>query len=308
MRNRIISLLLLVTVILSSSLLFSCGMQDILQDPAPKTTKADDVSPVTDQLQDDSDDVSVSSVPEYSGSPYVEINGGEPQFTEKEITTYSFESYSELDSLGRCGEAYACLGRDLMPTGERESIYSVKPTGWHSAIYDIVDQGSLYNRSHLIAFSLAGENANERNLITGTRYMNYDGMRPFEEMTCDYIKETGNHVMYRVTPMFTGNNLIADGVHMEAYSVEDKGEGISFNIYCYNVQPGITIDYATGESHLSEYDNTENDYVLNTYRMKFHLPSCQSVSEMNENNKEYFHGTREELIEKGYEPCNSCRP
>lgn len=192
--------------------------------------------------------ISLSEIPEYSGEPYIEINGNEPDFPEGDWEEESFETYSELDELGRCGTAYANVGTDLMPTEERGSIGQVKPTGWHTVKYDIVDGKYLYNRCHLIGYQLSGENANEKNLITGTRYLNVEGMLPFENMAADYVKETGNHVLYRVTPVFDGNNLVANGVQMEAFSVEDAGEGISYNVYVYNVQPGIEIDYATGES------------------------------------------------------------
>lgn len=192
--------------------------------------------------------VSLAEVPAFSGEPYVVIGDNVPLFDQEDLTTTSYEYYSELDSLGRCGYTMACIGKDLMPTGDRESISQVKPTGWVQKQYDFVDGKSLYNRCHLIGFQLTGENANERNLITGTRYMNVDGMLPFENMVADYIKETGNHVLYRVTPIFEGDELVARGVQMEAYSVEDGGEGICFHVYVYNNQPGVTIDYATGQS------------------------------------------------------------
>ena len=192
--------------------------------------------------------VSLSTLPAYSGSPYVEINGNEPEFSKSDFTTDSFETYSELDSFGRCGTAYANVGQDLMSTEPRSSIGEVKPTGWHTEKYDNVDGKYLYNRCHLIGYQLTAENANKKNLITGTRYLNVDGMLPFENMVADYIHETGNHVLYRVTPVFDGNNLVASGVEMEAESVEDQGESISFHVFCYNVQPGIDIDYATGDS------------------------------------------------------------
>lgn len=192
--------------------------------------------------------VTVGEVPVYTDSAYAVINNNEPLFTDEELTTEGYEFYSELDSLERCGYTMACLGRELMPTKERGSISHVKPTGWVQAQYDSVDGGSLYNRCHLIGWQLSGEDANERNLITGTRYMNTEGMLPFENMVADYIKETGNHVLYRVTPIFEGDELVARGVQIEAKSVEDGGEGICFHVYVYNVQPGITIDYATGES------------------------------------------------------------
>lgn len=192
--------------------------------------------------------VSMNQLPEYSGNPYVEIDGNQPGFTDKDKTKESFEKYSDLDSLGRCGVAYANVGMDLMPSEERSSIGKVKPSGWHTVKYDCVDGKYLYNRCHLIGYQLTAENANEKNLITGTRYMNVDGMLLFENMAADYVKETGNHVLYRVTPVFEGNNLLAKGVQMEAYSVEDEGDGICFNVFVYNVQPGIHIDYATGDS------------------------------------------------------------
>lgn len=191
----------------------------------------------------------LTSLPDYSGDPYVAVNDNVPYFTEDDYTTNSFESYSDLDELGRCGVAYACVGSDLMPTEDRESISSVTPSGWINVEYD---GQYLYNRCHLIGFQLTGENANERNLITGTRYMNVDGMLPFENMVADYVTETENHVMYRVTPVYQDNNLVASGVQMEGYSVEDQGKGVSFNVYCYNVQPEITIDYRTGYSSLDD--------------------------------------------------------
>ena len=272
----------------------------------------------------------VSDVPEYSGEPYVEINDNQPDFTEEELTTVSYEEYSKLDSLGRCGEAEACIGEDLMPEGERESISEVIPSGWENNEYEVVDGGYLYNRCHLIGYQLTGENANEENLITGTRYMNTEGMLPFENMVAEYVQETEYHVMYRVTPVFEGDDLVASGVHMEAESVEDDGEGISFNVYVYNVQPEITIDYSTGENwespqtaspsdaetagarENSANESGENDeeqtYILNTNTHKFHKPGCSGVKDMKEKNREEYTGIREELIERGYEPCGRCRP
>ena len=192
--------------------------------------------------------VSVRDVPTYTGSAYAVINDNRPLFTEEEIYTHSYEYYAPLDELERCVYAMACLGKDLMPTGERGVIRQVRPSGWLQAQYESVDGGNLYNRCHLIGWQLSGEDANTGNLITGTRYMNVEGMLPFENMVADYIKETGNHVMYRVTPIFAGDELVARGVQLEALSVEDGGDGICFHVYVYNVQPGIGIDYATGES------------------------------------------------------------
>lgn len=255
---------------------------------------------------------------------YTIINNNIPAFSENEITTVSFEQYSELDDMGRCGIALACIGTDLMPTEERGSIGQIRPSGWHLVKYDIVDGKYLYNRCHLIGYQLSGENANEKNLITGTRYLNVTGMLPFEDMVADYVKETGNHVMYRVTPVFSGDNLLADGVQMEAYSVEDGAEGISFNVLVYNKQPGIVIDYATGESYLEgsrpETETSEDpgqsesgempllNYVLNTNTMRFHRPECESVNQMKEKNRKYYKGSREQLINDGYVPCGSCKP
>lgn len=192
------------------------------------------------------------SIPEYSGNAYVTINDNIPFFTKEEITTSVFENYSEQDSLGRCHVAYANICKELMPTEERGKIGNVKPAGWHSTTYDFVEGKHLYNRCHLIGFQLAGENANEKNLITGTRYFNVVGMLPFESIVADYVEETNYHVLYRVTPVYEGDNLLADGVLMEAYSVEDEGDGICFNVFVYNVQPGVIIDYKTGDSHPSD--------------------------------------------------------
>lgn len=190
----------------------------------------------------------INNLPEYKGKPYLVINNNEPNFEKSELVTKSFEKYSELDSLKRCGVADSIIGKDLMPTSKRENISSVKPSGWKSIKYNGIDGKSLYNRCHLIGFQLAGENANKRNLITGTRYLNTKGMLPFENMIADYVKETNHHVRYRVTPIFVGNELVARGVQMEAISIEDNGKAVKFNVYCFNVQPNIEIDYKTGNS------------------------------------------------------------
>lgn len=263
----------------------------------------------------------LEDVPAYSGNAYVNINEGIPRFTDEELTTVSYELYSELDSLGRCGTVMACCGKDLMPTGERGSISSVYPSGWKQAKYDFVDGTYLYNRCHLIGWQLTGEDANERNLITGTRYINIEGMLPFENMVADYIKETGNHVMYRVTPIYEGSNLVASGVQMEAFSVEDEGDGICFNVYCYNVQPGVTIDYATGKSWLSgetppdpETETAggrmpllaEGTFVLNVSSKRIHMPTCSSVEDMKPENRKDYTGETAPLLEQGYTPCGSC--
>lgn len=259
---------------------------------------------------------SLDDLPAYSGEPYVTVNDNEPFFTQEDMTTNSYETYSDLDTLDRCGVAWANVGVDLMPTEERGSIGQVKPSGWQTVKYDILDGKYLYNRCHLIGFQLTGENANEKNLITGTRYLNVDGMLPFENQVADYVKETENHVLYRVTPIFQGDELVARGVLMEGLSVEDEGEGISFCVYAYNVQPGIVIDYATGNSWLEEdakpQETTNNGegtaYVINTNSGKFHLPTCSSVEDMSPSNRQDYVGDRQELLDQGYTPCGVCKP
>ncbi len=268
----------------------------------------------------------LSDIPEYSGDAYAAINNNIPFFEKSDYTTEAFENYSPLDSLGRCGTAYANICLELMPSEERGSIGSVKPSGWHTVRYDgMVDGKYLYNRCHLIGYQLSGENANEKNLITGTRYMNVDGMLPFENMVADYVHETGNHVLYRVNPIFDGNNLVASGVLMEAKSVEDDGDGIEFCVYCYNVQPGITINYATGDSEKSDSSATDeskkNDssavaaaeesheeiYIGNKNSKVFHLSECSSVKKMSEKNKISF-DSRDDAVDAGYHACKSCNP
>lgn len=250
-----------------------------------------------------------SEIPEYSGTPYIELNGNEPLFTESDMTVRAFEEYSDLDFLGRCGVCFANVCRELMPTAERESISSVKPTGWQSVMYDFVDCRSLYNRCHLIGYQLSGENANEKNLITGTRYLNTMGMLPFENMVADYVKETENHVLYRVTPVFVDDEFVARGVLMEGYSVEDGGEGISYFVFCYNVQPGVIIDYKTGDSREDPKPNdVVKNYVLNTNSHKFHRSDCTGISDMKESARQNYKGTRENLIAQGYAPCGKCKP
>lgn len=272
---------------------------------------------------------------EYQQECYVEINNNVPQFQKDEIAKESFEYYSELDEFGRCGVAVACIGKDIMPTEERGAIGQIKPSGWQLAKYDIVDGKYLYNRCHLIGYQLTGENANEKNLITGTRAMNVDGMLPFENMVDNYIEETENHVMYRVTPVYKGDNLVASGVQMEAYSVEDNGKGISFNVFVFNAQPGIRINYADGTSELiensfaeenkqekndsilkPEEDNKEaknnatqaGEYVLNTNTKKIHYKDCPSVEDIQTNNRESFNGSKDYLLDNGYTACGRCKP
>ncbi len=285
--------------------------------------------------------VDLAAIAEYEGKSYVTINDNVPDFSDSDMTTEAFEYYSAWDSLGRCGTAYANICPESMPTEERGEIGAIKPSGWHTVKYDVIEDLFLYNRCHLIGYQLAGENDNELNLITGTRYLNIEGMLPFENQVASYVENTGNHVLYRVTPIYDGDNLVASGVQMEAKSVEDKGNGIAFNVYCYNVQPGVWIDYATGESALAENApnmntgseqeessqsiNTESEqeaatetentaqsvgvsYVFNTNTKKFHYLDCKSVDQMKEKNKQEFSGTRDEAISMGYAPCGNCNP
>ena len=273
--------------------------------------------------------IDLDSIPEFSGTAYVVINGNEPFFEDDEITDVAFEEYSELDALGRCGVAFACIGVEIMPTEEREEIGSVTPSGWeykgvsNNRPYDGIDGDYVYNRCHLIGFQLAGENANEKNLITGTRYLNIEGMLPFENEVADYVEDTENHVLYRVTPIYNGFDLVASGVLMEAYSVEDKGRGVCFCIYAYNVQPGITIDYytgincASGESLPNPDDVVDNPgssegitvvYILNTNSKKFHYPDKSCADSIKPENRKEYSGTREDLISEGYAPCGTCKP
>lgn len=288
---------LLLALLLCIALLTGCATDDVFQpaDPPSTTQQAAQLpndSVAADDSQQGTSSFELSQIPEYTGDAYVAVNDNIPFFTNDEITDQSFETYSPLDALGRCGTAFACVGQDLMPTEDRGSIGQVKPSGWHLVKYDCVDGKYLYNRCHLIGYQLTAENANERNLITGTRYMNIEGMLPFENQVADYVQQTDNHVLYRVTPVFEGDNLLASGVLMEGYSVEDSGAGIRFCVYAYNVQPSVQIDYATGESALigeavtkpSEQMSTEEpDYVLNNNTRKFHRPNCSSVEDIKAN-------------------------
>ena len=332
--STLLSLLLILSLVLTG-----CG-----DTAAPATSPAEDQStqsavqsepeeaqePAQDASSPAGETVELSSLPGYSGEAYVAVNNNQPYFSEEEQqNTEAFETYSPLDELGRCGVAWANICQELMPTEERGEIGQVKPSGWHTVKYDCVDGKYLYNRCHLIGFQLAGENANEQNLITGTRYLNIEGMLPFENLVADYVQETGNHVLYRVTPVFDGDNLVASGVLMEGWSVEDAGEGVCFCVYAYNVQPGVEIDYATGDSwetgeapsesqpetstqQPEQGDSTQSsgemEYVLNTSSHKFHYPDCGSVSQMSDSNRQDYTGTREEIIAQGYEPCGNCNP
>ena len=318
----------------------SVGIQEdlaeVTTDSDKDTTTKEYVTENTEEVTEESSmtGFDVSTIPDFSGEPFYILNNNDPFFNETEKNNKDdFENYSDLDDLGRCGVAYANICIDIMPTEERGEIGQIRPSGWHTVKYNgIVDGNYLYNRCHLIGYQLAGENANEKNLITGTRYMNIVGMLSFESEVYEYVQETNNHVLYRVTPIFEGDNLVASGVEMEAYSVEDNGKGVCFNAYVYNVQPGIIINYATGDSevdpnysYVSSEDNnvTDNedysseestavipecDYVLNTNTKKFHYPSCGSVQDMKDKNKEYYTGDRQALIDRGYSPCGRCKP
>ena len=339
-----------------------------------------------------SDYVVLEDIPDWDGDeehPYIEINGNVPEFEESEISwaeqaadsdvsnqDAEYEVFGSMDKLGRCGSAIACVSEETMPEGERGSIGMIKPSGWQLDKYDFIDNGGyLYNRCHLIGWQLTGQNDEERNLITGTRYMNTAGMLPFENEVAEYVRSTGNHVLYRVTPIFKGKELLARGVEMEAYSLEDEGIGVAFNVFCYNVQPGVSIDYKTGENELDEStlpvgiaageklteedaldggqadsnkaDSTENGsdpskaggtengsdsdrsdssgsgsgesypdldvpdgvtYILNTNTMRFHSIDCKGARTIKEHNREWFYGTRDEAIEKGFVPCGMCNP
>lgn len=288
--------------------------------------------------------LSYRDVPAFEGNPYVYVNDGEPVFTdEQRAAEPGYERYGELDELGRCTAAFAVVGPETQPTEKRGSIGEVRPSGWQMAKYDFVEGKYLFNRCHLLGYQLTGENANSQNLITGTRYLNVQGMLPFENAVADYVDATGNHVLMAVTPVFEGSELVARGVHMMAESVEDGGEGVVFNVFCYNVQPGVVIDYGTGESMLEEDATPLPDvsgaeeaaapsesagageasekgatgsaeskgvaeYVLNTNSKKFHTPSCSSVDQMSSKNREDVEDTRENLIAKGYDPCKRCNP
>ena len=345
------------------------------------TTTAHDASPARPPAE------ALGALPEYSGLSYLEVNGNVPYFSGEADLPNGYEAYTPLDLLGRCGTAEANVGKDTMPTGERGDISEVHPSGWDQEFYDFVENEALYNRSHLIGFQLTGENANEANLITGTRHLNADVMEPLESEVAQYVRRTGNHVRYRVTPVFVDEELVARGVLMEAESVEDDGKGVRFCVYAYNVQPGVDIDYdtganwANGQSTLTEAldarrvngdvpaeviapargasasgsasttdsassqnaraadaaDDVSNasdqatsgasssdatgmressdgataivrDYVLNTSSRKFHAPDCPSCADISGDNRQDYHGTRDDLLARGYEPCGSCRP
>ncbi len=328
--------------------LASTGSPDDSQEP--QATPAEDANQQKaeaaseNQPATDGGTLSYRDIPAFDGNPYVYVNDGEPVFTdEQRAAEPGYERYGELDELGRCTAAFAVVGPETQPAEKRGSIGEVRPSGWQMAKYDFVEGKYLFNRCHLLGYQLTGENANSQNLITGTRYLNVQGMLPFENAVADYVDATGNHVLMAVTPVFEGSELVARGVHMMAESVEDGSEGVAFNVFCYNVQPGVVIDYGTGESMLEEDATPLPDvsgaeeaaapsesagageasekgatgsaeskgvaeYVLNTNSKKFHTPSCSSVDQMSSKNREDVEDTRENLIAKGYDPCKRCNP
>ena len=247
----------------------------------------------------------ISNIPDYNGTFVVEV----PPYGFDKTRTTVYEYYSELDELGRCGMAEALVGKELMPTEPRGEIGMVKPSGWHTVRYDdLIEDKYLYNRCHILGFQLTGENANVQNLTTGTRYFNVEGMEPHESMVASYIRTTGNHVYYRVTPVFDGDNLVCKGVWMEAESMEDGGAGVKYSIFVYNIQPGVWINYETGDSCRESELGLMQNFTLNTKTMKFHEPDCEKVSDIGGKNKKEYNGTRESLTEDGYEPCGWCNP
>lgn len=282
----------------------------------------DKVDKPQEDLVNNNSYVSLDAIPAYDGKAYVAVNNNEPFFTDSDMTTTAFENYSDLDSLGRCGVAYANICKDIMPTEERGKIGMIKPSGWHTVKYDVIKDRYLYNRCHLIGYQLAGENANPKNLITGTRYLNVEGMLPFENLVADYVNNTGNHVLYRVTPMFSGSNLVANGVLIEAKSVEDNGGGILFNVYCYNVQPGVGINYENGDSWLdgttgsassgsyssaaenSAADSSNNETMVHITATgkKYHRAGCRTLK------KSDTEVTLDEAKSMGLSPCGICNP
>ena len=292
-------------ILAAALLLCSCKKADISQVTSPGQSEAGITVNKAVGLE-------AEDIPDYSGKPYIVINNNAPDFKQSELKAKPYEHYAELDRYGRCRESVACIGKELMPKDERETISEVKPTGWHSIRFSFIDGESLYNRCHLIGFQLTGENANEKNLITGTRYLNIEGMLPFENMTAEYIRETGNHVLYRVTPIYSATELVARGVQMEAYSVEDVGRGLCFNVFCYNVQPNVKIDYKTGEAEATVKETTtkkiEAAYVINKKSGKIHRPDCSGVKTMSDKNKLFSNESVDELIAEGYTPCGECRP
>ena len=306
--------------------------KDSAQSESDKSDSDQSESDQSDSQESDSNqmadghEIILENIPDWNGEPSIEINDGEPAFTDSESDTIKDQNQddlSSLDDLGRCGNVTACVSEDTMPEGSRGSIGMIKPAGWHLVKYDFIDGKYLYNRCHLIGWQLTGEGAEERNLITGTRYLNVEGMLPYENQVADYVRDTGSTVAYRVEPVYSGDDLLARGVHIEAKSIEDNGSDLSINVYCYNVQPNIDIDYETGDSQLDKEaattesgedssagsgDASESTYILNTNTKRYHLEGCRSLSQMKNKNKRTFHGSKKKLKEMGYAPCGNCNP
>lgn len=301
---------------------YAAGAEVAGEDSSGALDSKDKVDGPQEDLVNNNSYVSLDAIPAYDGKAYVAVNNNEPFFTDSDMTTTAFENYSDLDSLGRCGVAYANICKDIMPTEERGKIGMIKPSGWHTVKYDVIKDRYLYNRCHLIGYQLAGENANPKNLITGTRYLNVEGMLPFENLVADYVNNTGNHVLYRVTPMFSGSNLVANGVLIEAKSVEDNGGGILFNVYCYNVQPGVGINYENGDSWLdgttgsassgsdssaaensaADSSNSETMVHITATGKKYHRAGCRTLK------KSDTEVTLDEAKSMGLSPCGICNP
>lgn len=301
---------------------YAAGAEVAGEDSSGALDSKDKVDGPQEDLVNNNSYVSLDAIPAYDGKAYVAVNNNEPFFTDSDMTTTAFENYSDLDSLGRCGVAYANICKDIMPTEERGKIGMIKPSGWHTVKYDVIKDRYLYNRCHLIGYQLAGENANPKNLITGTRYLNVEGMLPFENLVADYVNNTGNHVLYRVTPMFSDSNLVANGVLIEAKSVEDNGGGILFNVYCYNVQPGVGINYENGDSWLdgttgsassgsdssaaensaADSSNSETMVHITATGKKYHRAGCRTLK------KSDTEVTLDEAKSMGLSPCGICNP
>ena len=364
--KKIFSIIALLFLLAVCSMAMGCDLTDSSDDAASsgeKTEQAADATEDNEATEDENRDaqdeqdpadseessaegshaIDPDKLPEWDGEPSIEINGGDPSFTDSELSAIkkqTEEDLSALDDQGRCGDVSACVSSETMPEGERDSIGMIRPAGWHLVKYDFVEGKYLYNRCHLIGWQLTGLNAEERNLITGTRYLNVDGMLPYENQVADFAESSDLHVAYRVEPVYKGDELIARGVHIEAESIEDKGESLAFNVYCYNVQPYVDIDYKTGESTADSdapdsaessdssanqsgsssgsgssqnagagsQDSTEQTYILNTNTKRYHLQGCRSLSQMKDKNKRTFHGSKKELSRMGYQPCGNCNP
>ena len=364
--KKIFSIIALLFLLAVCSMAMGCDLTDSSDDAASsgeKTEQAADATEDNEATEDENRDaqdeqdpadseessaegshaIDPDKLPEWDGEPSIEINGGDPSFTDSELSAIkkqTEEDLSALDDQGRCGDVSACVSSETMPEGERDSIGMIRPAGWHLVKYDFVEGKYLYNRCHLIGWQLTGLNAEERNLITGTRYLNVDGMLPYENRVADFAESSDLHVAYRVEPVYKGDELIARGVHIEAESIEDKGESLAFNVYCYNVQPYVDIDYKTGESTADSdapdsaessdssanqsgsssnsgssqnagagsQDSIEQTYILNTNTKRYHLQGCRSLSQMKDKNKRTFHGSKKELSRMGYQPCGNCNP